>query len=492
MMLKERVLGLKAKLSKVFGDYSKQIEFELLFSALIDYNPLNSTDDLLVWLKTLNDKQYFHVEEIPFSQLKQWHFEKGTGDLRHNSGKFFSIRGYQVFDSSAENILWDQPIIDQPEIGVLGILCKQIDGILYFLMQAKAEPGNINTYQISPTVQATRSNYLQVHGGRRTKYLEYFNGEMPITVILDQYQSEQGARFMGKRNRNIMVIDRTDKQIKIGENHRWLTLGQLKSLMELDNTVNMDSRSIISQIRYLSLDFELDVKTLLLILHEYKDIVSKSDFWLKSVLQTFANAKLKHNLSTIRNHLTWERYFCTVDKKPVPLNEIKDWSIGEKVIEHKAGKYFQVLAVRIIANNREIDSWDQPIIRQRHDGMIGVLCAEIEGVLHFLIRMKLEPGLYDRIELAPTVQCIQQNYDSTDYPKYLECFNNAPQTYNAKQSEEGGRFYRECSSNMIQMIEYNKIDISPGYMWLSLKQLKEMVQYQQLLNVELRSLLAYF
>ena len=35
-----------------------------------------------------------------------------------------------------------------------------------YLLQAKVEPGNINKIQISPTVQATRSNYLRIHGGK--------------------------------------------------------------------------------------------------------------------------------------------------------------------------------------------------------------------------------------------------------------------------------------------------------------------------------------
>ena len=32
-------------------------------------------------------------------------------------------------------------------------------------MQAKVEPGNINSIQLSPTLQATRSNYTKAHGG---------------------------------------------------------------------------------------------------------------------------------------------------------------------------------------------------------------------------------------------------------------------------------------------------------------------------------------
>ena len=35
------------------------------------------------------------------------------------------------------------------------------------------------------------------------KYLEYFQNVKPHQVLLDQLQSEQGARFLKKRNRNI-------------------------------------------------------------------------------------------------------------------------------------------------------------------------------------------------------------------------------------------------------------------------------------------------
>ena len=47
-----------------------------------------------------------------------------------------------------------------------GIICKKINGKLNLLMQAKIEPGNVNCVQISPTIQATKSNFTQVHGGK--------------------------------------------------------------------------------------------------------------------------------------------------------------------------------------------------------------------------------------------------------------------------------------------------------------------------------------
>ena len=116
-------------------------------------------------------------------------------------GKFFSIEGVDINTNFGVKANWQQPIIHQPEIGILGIITKKINGVLHFLLQAKIEPGNINFVQLSPTLQATKSNYSQVHGGNKPAYLEYFTGSLNVktVVLIDQLQSEQGARFLMKR-----------------------------------------------------------------------------------------------------------------------------------------------------------------------------------------------------------------------------------------------------------------------------------------------------
>ncbi len=114
-------------------------------------------------------------------------FAGDTGNLIHESGKFFSIEGITVRTNWGQVPEWDQPIINQPEIGLLGILAKRINGILHFLMQAKIEPGNINLVQISPTLQATKSNAARVHKGNPPHYLDYFTAERRnVRVLLDQ------------------------------------------------------------------------------------------------------------------------------------------------------------------------------------------------------------------------------------------------------------------------------------------------------------------
>ena len=154
------------------------------------------------------------------------------------------MEGIHVWTNFGGEREWDEPIINQPEIGFLGFITRVCGGVRYFLVQAKMEPGNINTLQLSPSLQATRSNFMQVHKGKRPLFLEYFNGEKPARVLTDQLQAEQGGRFFRKRNRNIVVEIEDD--LALPAEFCWLTLGELKALLREDNIVNMDSRSVLS------------------------------------------------------------------------------------------------------------------------------------------------------------------------------------------------------------------------------------------------------
>jgi len=177
---------------------SQKKNIAFLKSALTLENPMMPSEKFLAWMKEMNEKTHVNIRHIPFKEMRNWHFSKTSGNLVHDSGKFFSIEGIRIKTNWGKVSEWEQPIINQPEVGFLGIIAKEFDDILYFLMQAKIEPGNLNVVQLSPTLQATKSNYLQVHKGKRPLYLEYFNGEKPVNILLDQLQSEQGARFLKK------------------------------------------------------------------------------------------------------------------------------------------------------------------------------------------------------------------------------------------------------------------------------------------------------
>jgi len=223
------------------------ISKDLLVSSLTDQNPYLTNDGFFEWLKNLNDQVTFETEFVPLKEIEGWGFDK-HGNIRHNSGRFFSIEGIKVKAVfKGKEMEWDQPIINQPEVGFLGILCQKKQGVLYFLMQGKIEPGNVNKIQLSPTLQATKSNFSQVHGGKAPKFLEYFKDEITgRTIIVDQLQSEQGARFLRKRNRNMIVKMDEDIELEVPDNFCWLTLKQIKYFLKFPNLINMDTRTVLS------------------------------------------------------------------------------------------------------------------------------------------------------------------------------------------------------------------------------------------------------
>jgi dTDP-4-dehydro-6-deoxy-alpha-D-glucopyranose 2,3-dehydratase len=238
------VLKTRYELHKAYPKLDESA-LDLLISALTEYNPGMPTAAILDWLARVNSEVTFEIRRVPVQQIGDWYLDDRL-NLRHNSGRFFSIEGIRVHTNTGHVRDWSQPIIHQPEVGILGILCQKQHGILYFLMQAKIEPGNVNQAQLSPTVQATKSNYTQVHGGNRPPYLEHFVDLSDKRIIVDQLQSEQGARFLKKRNRNMIVEIDSETPVHLLSNYCWLTLGQIKHLMCMDNIINMDSRTVLS------------------------------------------------------------------------------------------------------------------------------------------------------------------------------------------------------------------------------------------------------
>jgi oxidase EvaA len=173
-------------------------------AAVIDDGALTPDADVPRWLRQRTDANRFRVDPVPFADLTDWSFGP-CGNLVHHSGRFFRVEGLHIVASEGPFAEWEQPIIVQPEIGILGILVKEFDGVPHFLMQAKMEPGNCNLVQLSPTVQATRSNYTAVHQGARVKYLDHFIGRRRGRILVDVLQSEHGAWFFHKANRNMIV-----------------------------------------------------------------------------------------------------------------------------------------------------------------------------------------------------------------------------------------------------------------------------------------------
>jgi dTDP-4-dehydro-6-deoxy-alpha-D-glucopyranose 2,3-dehydratase len=440
-------------------------------------------ENILDWVEDQRNSIEVNITKKPLNLIQNWSYRDS---IAHSSGGFFSIEGIRVESNFfGESYSWDQPIINQPEIGILGILTKEIDGVLHFLMQAKIEPGNINSVQISPTLQATKSNFSQLHGGKKPFYLDYFKEIGNSTIILDQLQSEQGSRFIKKRNRNMVIMVEDD--IHIEESYKWLTLGQLNKLMQIDNVVNMDTRSIISSLT-LSENRGKKAKN---ILNEYEGI-DKSNFNNLIFNSMFFSNRGINSFERLLSFLTNIKSINELSVKRIALNDIKDWNISNNKIFRDDNKHFQIIGLNIEIVNREVTSWEQPILEPTQKGMCGLICKNFNGVLHFLIQAKLECGNYDLIEFGPTVQTLIDN-DRLNIP-YVEFIINSNEDaviYNVNQSEEGGRFFCEQNQNIIIHAGEDFENITPEtHIWMTLNQIKSFLVFNNFINIQLRSLIS--
>ena len=240
----------KAILEKNGHDINSDVisRIETMLASIRDDNQINKLDYIINWFNKKREESDMVVEEIGINDLDKWNVDPDTGNIKHESGGFFEVIGVKAsntFDREVGKKGWTQPMIAKNPGGILGIIMKRINGVPHYLLQAKAEPGNIGKLQLSPTLQATTSNLLKAHGGSKPLFAEYFDEENNPEIIYAKWQSEDGGRFHLKSNYN-MIVEVKEEELEIPDSFIWVTLYQIKQLMKIENFVGPHVRGIIS------------------------------------------------------------------------------------------------------------------------------------------------------------------------------------------------------------------------------------------------------
>ena len=402
------------------------------------------------WLNDQKKIQFLTVEKKDLFKLIKWVYNKR--EIYHKSKKFFKITGIRIKTNFYNKKNWDQPIIVQNEIGILGII-KNIRTNKY-LLQAKVEPGNINKIQISPTVQATKSNYSRIHGGKKIPFLEYFKKKNKNLSL----QTEQAFRYYNKKNSNIIAY--VSKKLDLDERFRWFSKIEIYNLLKEKNIINMDTLSVFSSfIKKKKIDFPLNNKKKII---DWKNSLNK-------------------------------KYY--LNNKIINLNSIKNWNLTKKKIFHQTNNYFSVIGIKVKTNTREITEWNQPIIMGSKMAFAGYLIKKFRNTNHYLCRYILKPG--SKVgTLTCTVNTSKlKNYkkskDLTSFQKYLisKYFIKSKNIiYDNILSDEGGRFYHSQIKYMAcKLNKYQNIKLPDRYIWLSQNQIIDLINKQKI-DIEARLL----
>ncbi len=437
-------------------------------------NPYHTTAELLSWIENRNKSLYVKLDKISLEECYPWYYDKEKGEIRNQKGTFFQISGIRQLFSDGHSI--EQPIIIQNEIGFLGIICCRINGVWHYLMQAKIEPGNVNVVQLSPTIQATKSNFTQQHGGARPKYLEYFLNMDSKNVLVDQIQSEQSSRFLGKRNRNVIL--KSDEQLVESDSHKWMTLSQIKEFMKKDNLVNMDTRTVLSCIPYVLLESE-----------DSDFRISDNKLFNKSI-KSLNQDTIVSLYSKINNY----KMFKSPKLEKIPLFKLENWEMKEGVFKNRNKYPFEVIFCDISIEGREVTNWRQPLFAATGIATFGLICCNDNGLYKFLVKIKPEIGCFDSVEIGPTVQeeadsLVERDSITKFFYNKLTVGNNI--ISDVILSEEGGRFYQEQNRNVIIQIDKEELgELPPEYVWSDYGTLNILTQINNCLNIQLRNLLS--
>ena len=213
-------------------------------------------------------------------------------------------------------------------------------------------------------------------------------------------------------------------------------------------------------------------------------------------------------LNTTKEIISWYKGIIkksNVKIKTIPLAKCDNWSFNNKgQMVHKSGSFYKVEGVRVLKSfKREINfGWDQPMFTEPgyDGGILGLLKTNINKTPHYLINAKFEPGNYKFIQLSPTVQATFSNINRTHggkSVKFLEYFtkskkNNCKIIFKQWVSEEGGRLKNKRNLGILAEYSGNKkIKISSDYKWVTLRQIKELILQNAMINPHLRTLVSF-
>jgi len=203
---------------------------------------------VLEWREVRRAETNFQARLIPLSEVRNWGSD-AEGNLRHQTGQFFGVEGVRIEAGSLREVRsWDQPILTQPEGGVLGMVARETeqDGV-QFLLQAKAEPGNIGTLQLVPSIQCTWSNIRRAHQGASPPLAELLAATEGVRFVYRAQHNEEGGRFWLKSNENLVVFLDDESQVTSDLTYfYWASLSQIKALALIDNVLSPFVKTIIA------------------------------------------------------------------------------------------------------------------------------------------------------------------------------------------------------------------------------------------------------
>ena len=112
-------------------------------------------------------------------------------------------------------------------------------------------------------------------------------------------------------------------------------------------------------------------------------------------------------------------------RRPIPFAASREWSFVDGILRHRSGGFFALAGLAVRARTQEVDGQQQLAILQPETAINGFLLRRRQGRTELLFQGRVEPGNIESMQLAPTVQSTEANYQRVhggDPTAFLEWF----------------------------------------------------------------------
>lgn len=400
----------------------------------------------------------FEIKRIGMADaLPHWTVQDGA--IQHRSRGFFSIAGVEDGNGREHVMLY------QPQGAVNGLYTARYSDQRWFLLQARAEPGNVDAAQVGPSLQSTPANFLQFHGGRTSDFFQFFLQQHPdFRPVEETTQLDLGTRYLFKTKRTLFAEGPADVAIPPG--FFWISSGDLLDAARESYTLNTDMRAFLS---ILSWSSDLDDG----------EVGPRQEDLRRSLTAPVRPERIGSVLRLLAVQTDRKLRFKPLDA--LANWRLNAWGLEENVPRERFAAHF----FKISARMREVDTWVQPLITSNDVGTFGLLTRERNGYVEVFVRVIDEIGLVGGRALAPS--WLFYPGQETQIPGWLEP-HFADVWAATEESDEGGRFFQHKSRVAILRTTNAPMadDATTEYGWLRLSELQLFLRRSNVCTIQIR------
>ena len=217
-----------------------------------------------------------------------------------------------------------------------------------------------------------------------------------------------------------------------------------------------------------------------------------------------------HSIDYIKNWYRKQVDSSSMTVREIPLDKCDGWIVNSDKISHTSGEFFSVKGVEVKSKTREASGgWSQPIIEQvakenplkgglpTDGGILGIIRKKFDGVPHYLLEAKFEPGNVNLVQFSPTLQATLSNMSAVHKgykPHYLDYFLNTDEHkvhFSNWLCEDGGRLYNKRNLNMLIEVDKPIQIVNDNFIWMSLYQIRYLIKKYDWVNSHVRGIFSF-